>query len=179
MNQIRYTKRVCTDQKKIDQFLFKARTGVLGMAESCVPYAVPVNYIWFNGSVYFHGMGSGRKNNILSQNPLVCFTVYEEQGTVTDRVPCHADTAYMSVMIFGTTEKLTDSEEAATVLQKMVEKYMPEFYDHALTGTLVQKYRSSLDGKAVSVYRVIPQEITAKENVVDSGQLFKQAESNL
>jgi uncharacterized protein len=172
MNQIRYTKRVCTDQKRIDEFLFKTRTGVLGMSESGVPYAVPVNYIWFNGSIYFHGMGSGRKNDILFKNPFVCFTVYEEQGTVTDPVPCHADTAYMSVMLFGPAEKLTDSGEAAAVLQKMVEKYMPGFYNYALSGTMVQKYRSSLDGNAVSVYRVIPQKITAKENSAETDQLF-------
>ena len=72
-----------------------------------------MNYVWYNGSVYFHGMGSGKKENILSQNPFVCFTIYEEHGTVIDPVPCHADTVYMSVMLFGKAEKVTDPEEAS------------------------------------------------------------------
>jgi nitroimidazol reductase NimA-like FMN-containing flavoprotein (pyridoxamine 5'-phosphate oxidase superfamily) len=166
MQQVSYTKRNCTDQKKIESFLLGERTGVLGMASDSVPYAVPMNYVWCNGSVYFHGMGSGRKESILSQDPLVCFTVYKEHGTVTDPVPCHADTAYMSVMLFGKAEKVTDFAEAAAVLQKLLEKFMPNYYSNPLNSNLIEKYRSSLDGNGVSVYRLTPQEMTAKENTL-------------
>ncbi len=172
MDQVSYTKRNCTDKKKIEMFLSNARTGVLGMTSGILPYAVPVNYLWHNGSVYLHGMGSGKKEKILSQNPPVCFTIFEEYGTVTDPVPCHADTAYMSVMLFGKAEKVTDAEEATEALQKLIDKYMPEYYSHSLTSTFIEKYRSSLDGNAVSVYRITPQEMTAKENYVESDKLL-------
>ncbi|MCB8816086.1 pyridoxamine 5'-phosphate oxidase family protein [Desulfosporosinus shakirovi] len=172
MNQVSYTTRNCTDQQKIETFLGRERTGVLGMVSGIFPYTVPVNYVWHNGCVYFHGMGSGKKEKILSENPLVCFTIYKEQGTVTDPVPCHADTAYMSVMIFGKAEKVTDLEEATAALQKVLDKFMPKYYSQPLTSTLIEKYRSSMDGNAVSVYRVTPQEMTAKENSVESGKLF-------
>lgn len=172
MNQVSYTKRNCTDQQKIETFLLQERTGVLGLINGIFPYAVPVNYVWYNGSVYFHGMGSGKKEKILSQNSLVCFTIYKEQGTVTDPVPCHADTAYMSVMIFGKAEKVTDPEEATKALQKVLDKFMPNYYSHPLTSTLFEKYRSSMDGNAVSVYRITPQEMTVKENSVESGKLL-------
>jgi len=173
MNQVSYTKRNCTDKNKIENFLLGERTGVLGMVSDHIPYAVPVNYVWYNGRIYFHGMGSGKKEVILSQSPPVCFTVYKEHGTVTDPVPCHADTSYMSVMIFGKAEKVTDSEEAAGALQQVLDKFMPKYYDHPLTSSLIEKYRSAMDGNRVSVYRVIPQEITAKENAVEPGELFK------
>jgi nitroimidazol reductase NimA-like FMN-containing flavoprotein (pyridoxamine 5'-phosphate oxidase superfamily) len=172
MNQVSYTQRNCIDRKKIETFLLRARTGVLGMASDVFPYAVPMNYIWHNDSIYFHGMGSGKKENILSQNPPVCFTIYEEHGTVTDPVPCHADTAYMSVMLFGKAEKVTDPEEATAALQKLVDKYMPNYYSQPLTNTFIEKYRSSLDRNAVSVYRITLQEMTAKENSVESGKLL-------
>jgi len=172
MDQVRYTQRNCTDRKKIESFLLRVRTGVLGMTSDIFPYAIPVNYVWYNGSVYFHGMGSGKKENILSQNPFVCFTIYEEYGTVTDPMPCHADTAYMTVMLFGKAEKVTDPEEASETLQKLVEKYMPKYYSNPLTSTLIEKYRSSLDGNAVSVFRITPQEMTAKENSVGSDKLL-------
>jgi len=172
MDQVRYTQRNCTDRAKIETFLLRVRTGVLGMTSDIFPYVVPVNYVWYKGSIYFHGMGSGKKENLLSQNPSVCFTIYEEHGTVTDPMPCHADTAYMSVMLFGKAEKVTDPEEASETLQKLVEKYMPKYYSNPLTRTLIEKYRSSLDGNAVSVFRITPQEITAKENSVESGKLL-------
>ncbi len=171
INQVHYAQRDCKDQEKIEAFLLRARIGVLGMASDDLPYAVPVNYVWHDGSVYFHGMGSGKKENILSQKPSVCFTVYEEYGTVTDPVPCHADTAYMSVMLFGVAEKVADPEEAAAVLQKLLNKYMPKFYSHSFSGAMIEKYRSSVDGNAVSVYRMTTQEMTAKENSVDIGKL--------
>jgi uncharacterized protein len=173
MEQVSYKQRNCTDQEKIETFLQQARTGVLGMTNEPYPYAVPVNFVWHNGCIYFHGMGSGKKNNILAKYPHVCFTVYEELGTVTDPAPCHADTAYMSVMIFGKVEKLADFEEAAEALQKLVDKYMPDYYSHSLTGKLIEKYRSSKDGNAVSVYRLTMQEMTAKENSDEPDKIFK------
>jgi nitroimidazol reductase NimA-like FMN-containing flavoprotein (pyridoxamine 5'-phosphate oxidase superfamily) len=175
MQQVSYTKRNCIDKNKIETFLLQERTGVLGMVSDSLPYAVPVNYVWHNGSIYFHGMGSGKKVTILSQKPSVSFTVYKEHGTVTDPMPCHADTSYMSVMLFGKAEKVTDYEEAATVLQVLLEKFMPKYYSNPLTSTLIEKYRSGMDGNGVLVYRLTPQEMTAKENAVDADQLFNQA----
>jgi len=173
MNQVGYKQRNCTDQNKIEEFLLQSSTGVLGMSHDGIPYAVPMNYVWYNGSIYFHGMGSGKKVDILSQMPTVCFTVYKEHGTVTDPMPCHADTAYMSIMIFGKVEKITDFEEAAVALQKFIDKMMPGFYNKKMSGALIEKYRSSMDGNRVSVYRLIPDEITAKENEVELGKMFE------
>ena len=175
MNQIRYKQRDCKDSEKIKTFLEHARTGVIGMASEGVPYAVPVNFVYHEGNIYFHGMGSGKKEDILSKKPYVCFTVYEEHGTVTDPVPCHADTAYMSVMLFGKVEKVTDTKEAAEVLQRMLDKFMPGFYNQQLSSQLIEKYRSSFDGNAVSVYRMTTQEITAKENCVENSKLYMSA----
>ncbi len=172
MEQIRYKQRICTDQEKIEEFMFTSRTGVLAVSAGEYPYAVPLNFVWHEGCIYFHGMGSGKKVDILSQSPPVAFTVYEEYGTVKDPMPCHADTAYMSVMIFGKAEKVTDVNEAAEVLQKLVEKFMPKFYDHPLTGGLVEKYRSSMDGRAVSVYRIRTETMTAKENAAEPDKIF-------
>ncbi len=172
MNKVSYTQRDCTDKEKIEIFLLESRTGVIGMTSDEYPYAVPVNYVWHNGAVYFHGMGSGKKVKILSESPMVCFTVYKEHGTVTDPVPAHADTSYMSVMIFGRAEKVTDLEETTTILQKVLDKYMPKYYTKPLNSIFIEKYRSSLDGNAVSVYKVTPREMTAKENLVQSDKLF-------
>ncbi len=164
MEQIRYKQRICTDREKIETFLIQARTGVLAVSGGEYPYAVPLNYVWHDGCIFFHGMGSGKKEDILSQSPPAAFTVYEEYGTVKDPVPCHADTSYMSIMIFGRAEKVTDVEEAVKALQKLVDKFLPKFYRHSLTGSLIEKYRSSMDGRAVSVYRIRAEAMTAKEN---------------
>ncbi len=69
---------------------------------------------------------------------------------------CHADTSYMSVVLFGRVEKVIYFEEAALVLQNLIEKYTPGYYKHPITPKLIEKYKSSFDGNAVSIYRLIP-----------------------
>ncbi len=172
MEHIRYTQRICTDTAKIEEFLTKTRTGVIGIAGARYPYCVPVNYIWKNGAVYFHGLGSGKKIRLFEEHPEVSFTVYEEIGTVKDAVPCHADTSYMSVMLFGHVEKVEDFKECADVLQAIVDKFMPGFYQSKISSALAEKYRSAHDGKAVAVYKITPVEQTAKENVAAKEDMF-------
>lgn len=174
MNQISYVQRRCKDEDKIRDFLKNARIGVFGMMGDDFPYSVPVNFLWYDGSIYFHGMGSGKKENILSKEPLVCFTVYEEYGTVTDPHPCHADTSYSSVMIFGRIEKITDFEDSTLVLQKLLDKFTPEYYRKPLNSKLINGCRSSHDGNPVSVFKLKPQEITAKENHATEKEIFKE-----
>lgn len=172
MEKISYTQRICNDQEKIEGFLSQERTGVLAIEGHEYPYAVPINYIWHNGSIFFHGMGTGKKNDLLAKNPNVCFTVYKENGTVIDKVPCHADTSYMSVMIFGKVRKVADPIEGAAALQKLVEKYMPMYYMSSLSGNFIDKYRSSMDGKGVSIYQIEQEHMTAKENLVEPDKIF-------
>lgn len=173
MEQIRYVQRICEDEVKIEDFLKNAKTGVIGMKGSDYPYCVPVNYIWMNGVIYFHGLGSGKKIDLLKEHPNVSFVVYHEFGTVKDPVPCHADTSYMSVMLFGKAEILKNYEESAKALQGIIDKFMPDFYQGKITPALVEKYRSALDHNKVAVYKIIPVTKTAKENVVAEKDLFQ------
>lgn len=173
MEQISYKQRDCQDEERIGRFLAESRIGVVGIPGDAYPYAVPVNYVWHKGKIYFHGMGSGKKMRLLGEKADVCFTVYHEHGTVTDPVPCHADTAYLSVMIFGQAERVADFEEAAEALQQVLEKYTPGFYGQTMSAKMVERYRSAKDSNPVSVFRIMPGYLTAKENPVDLAAMFK------
>ncbi len=172
MEKIRYTQRICTDQNKLEEFLLKTRTGVIAIWGEDYPYPVPVNYVWYKGAIYFHGMGTGRKNELLQKNPKVSFLVYEEYGTVKAPVPCNADTSYLSVMIFGHAGRVEDFQECAEVLNKIVEKYMPGFYKNGISPTYVEKYRSSHDNRRTAVFKIVPVDMTAKENVAASDEIY-------
>lgn len=169
VESVGYRSRDVTDQGLIDEFLAVSRIGVIGIRDSEFPYAVPVNFVWHNGAVYFHGMGSGKKVRLLAGDPAVCFTVFREDATVPDPVPCHADTAYFSVMLFGEAHLVTDSGEAAQALQEIITKYLPWHYKQSIGPTLVERYRSGLDGNAVKVYRITPRHVTAKQNELPAG----------
>jgi uncharacterized protein len=172
VTEIAYTERICSDTEYISTFLEQQRIGILGMAGEEFPYAVPVNYLWHDGSIFFHSMGSGRKIELLRSAPAVCFTVFREHGTVTAQMPCHADTAYDSVMVFGRAQQITDSAKAAKTLQLLVDKLLPGYYRSQLTPTLIERYRSSLDGNGVAVFQITPTSLTAKQNHAEPKDLF-------
>ncbi|MEK5035589.1 pyridoxamine 5'-phosphate oxidase family protein [Paenibacillus sp. FSL R7-0302] len=173
MNPVRYKVRECKDEARIEQFLKQARIGFLGLVDGNLPYVVPLNYVWMDGKLYIHGAGDGRRNQVMSDNSEVCFTVCEEYGTITNPVPAKTDTAYMSVMVFGQAEPVTDLDEATQVLQEMVNKYVPGYYNRPLSKQHVEKYRSAVYGGPVQVYRITPQHLTAKENPVEAESMYK------
>ncbi|MGO4542810.1 pyridoxamine 5'-phosphate oxidase family protein [Paenibacillus sp. 2TAB19] len=172
MFTVRLDVRACSDQTKIDFFLNQAQTGFLGLSDGKLPYVVPLNFVWWNGAIYFHGAEEGRKVRIIADNNEACFTVSENYGTITHPVPAHTDTAYMSVMIFGKAEQVTEREEAHAAMRALLDKYVPGFYKDPLARTHLERYRSS-KGSATHVYKVSCETLTAKENATAESRTYK------
>ncbi|SFE49016.1 hypothetical protein SAMN05216378_3301 [Paenibacillus catalpae] len=171
MFPIRLQKRACTDTGKIQSFLEQARTGFLGLASDNVPYVVPLNFVWKDDAIYFHGASEGRKIDMIADNPEACFTVSEEYGTIADPTPAHVDTAYMSAVIYGTIMKVTDWDEATAAMQVMLNKYVPGYFDRPLAKSHLERYVSSM-GSKTSVFKLISSSITAKESEVNPSKMF-------
>ncbi|TPG76141.1 pyridoxamine 5'-phosphate oxidase family protein [Brevibacillus laterosporus] len=170
-NPLRRSLKQVHDQHKITRFLETIPIGHVGLSLYDEPYVIPVNFVWTDGCIYFHGSMEGRKNTVIAENPRVCFTVSHEQGTMSDPVPAHVDTAYFSVLVFGQIELITDPKEATAVLQVMLDKYVPGYFDRSLSEAHVTHYRSSL-GSAVGVFKISPTHISAKENPLKEYKLF-------
>ncbi|PLS17694.1 pyridoxamine 5'-phosphate oxidase family protein [Bacillus sp. M6-12] len=161
----------CNDQEKIESFLTNAQTGFLGLSDGQLPYVVPMNFIWHNGAAFFHGAGEGRKVEVMKQNPNASLVVCENFGTIANPVPAKTDTSYMSVIISGNIEFVTDLTDATEVMQLMLNKYVPGYYDTPLSKNHVEKYRSSLGSKTL-VVKLVPQSVSAKENPMNEGMKF-------
>jgi nitroimidazol reductase NimA-like FMN-containing flavoprotein (pyridoxamine 5'-phosphate oxidase superfamily) len=172
MRPLRKSMLECRDPEKINQFLTQARIGFLGLSDKDYPYVVPLNFVWYNDKLYFHGADEGKKADLMKENANICFTVCEEFGTMAHPVPAHTDTAYMSVMVFGKVTHLADWDEATEVMQKLLDKYVPGYYDRALSRNHVEKYRSSM-GSATAVFCLEPEVLTAKEKPLDQSRKFE------
>jgi uncharacterized protein len=168
---IRRPDKEVTDPARIDLFLKTATLGFLGLADEEGTYVVPMNFVWMNGFLYFHGSEAGRKNEALRRGGTVCFTAAREDGIIANPIPAKTSTAYFSVMVFGTVREVTELSEATQVLEAMLDKYVPGYFSEPLSHTHVEKYRSSLGSKTV-VYRLTPARITAKEGIASPMQLF-------
>jgi len=94
-----------------------ATTGVDGY-----PYATPLSYIYHNGKIYFHCAPSGMKMENISNCDKVSFTVVTDVETL----PNQFSTKYRSVVLFGRAKVIEGSEKDAA-LEKIIEKYAPDF----------------------------------------------------
>ncbi|WP_174845460.1 pyridoxamine 5'-phosphate oxidase family protein [Sporolactobacillus shoreae] len=171
MHPMRRQMNECRDQEKINLFLNHARIGFLGLSEENQPYVVPLNFVWYNNKIYFHGATEGRKADILQVHSNVCFTVCEEYGTMAHTVPAHTSTAYLSVMLFGKVARISNLDEGTEAMQKMLDKYVPGYYNRPLSRNQVEKYRSSM-GSATAIFCLSPEDLSAKENPLDPDRKF-------
>ncbi|RKJ31537.1 pyridoxamine 5'-phosphate oxidase family protein, partial [Butyricicoccus sp. 1XD8-22] len=88
---MRMFKKSVQDEERINLFLSEMETGYLGLSSQDMPYIVPLNYVWYEGNVYFHGASEGKKIEIIEDNPNATFVVSENYGTITDPVPANTD----------------------------------------------------------------------------------------
>jgi nitroimidazol reductase NimA-like FMN-containing flavoprotein (pyridoxamine 5'-phosphate oxidase superfamily) len=94
-------------EREIEQMLSEARIGRLCMADAeGRPYAIPMPFCWADGTLYLRVPLTGRKGEILSQNPYVCFEVDEFTQTLDH---------YASVLIEGELVPESDVEQKARV----------------------------------------------------------------
>lgn len=168
---MRMFERICQDKEKINSLLLEMQTGYLGLSAGDMPYIVPLNYVWHQGNIYIHGANEGRKVDIMKENANATFVVCESFGTLVNPIPAHTDTAYLSVMVFGKMEVVTDLVEATLIMQQLLDKYVPGYYETPLALNHVEKYQSSL-GSKTGVYKLMTSEITAKENILVESTAF-------
>lgn len=177
---IRRKSKELKDEVKMKYLLNKSRVGYLGLADDEGTYVVPLNYVWYEDKIYFHGSNEGRKYDALLKGDTYCFTVVEDYGTVADPIPAHIGTAYTSVMAFGKIEMVADLEEARSAMQAMLDKYVPGYFSAELSKKHLETYRSSM-GSPTIVYRLSPDRITAKEDSASLERLYfsgrKQADN--
>lgn len=153
------------EHKEIEEFLGEMSFGYLGtVGEDGCPHLTPLNYVYLEGSIYFHGSHAGAKMREIAEAGKVSFAVAKEFAIIPsyysdERLACPATAFFKSVHIRGLAEKVDGLEEKAQVLTAFMEKLQPEGGYDPIT-PLDPEYMKGL--KAVAVVRIKPEEITAK-----------------
>ncbi len=111
----------------IEEILNRTRIGRLAtLGRDGFPYITPVNYVWWNGSVYFHCAHQGEKIENISQDNKVCFEVdiplsYLGLEYEPKRPTCQVHQFYHCVIIRGTAEVVSDLNEKIAALNALVQ----------------------------------------------------------
>lgn len=103
--------------------LRRAQTMVLALAgDDGYPYAVPLNFVYADGKIYFHCAKTGHKLDALRRCERLSLCVVD-QDTV---VPQKLTTCFRSVIAFGRACILQDSDEIHRAARLLGLKYNPD-----------------------------------------------------
>jgi uncharacterized protein len=87
------------------------------------PYITPLNYVYYQGKIYFHCALEGRKFDNLAADNRVCFEVSRIDKKVFSPIACKCSTRYTSVLVFGTARLVEDPARKLELLQGLTETY--------------------------------------------------------
>lgn len=120
-------------KQKMTQFLNTEHTGHFTTIDSQgFPFTAPMNFTYYNDSIYIHGFPSGEKYENIKNNEKCGFEVSKELAFLPSYFfepkddASKTDTLYVSVIIKGTANLIEDVELKCDVLNDMMQKYQPE-----------------------------------------------------
>ncbi len=154
--------REVTDINEIIGILDRAKIVHVGMIDGDMPYVVPMNYGYTleDGrlTLYLHGATTGRKLDIIRENPKVFVEMDTDIVPFKGEAACQYGVSYASVMGEGVAEIVEDVEGKMDGLRKLMKTQTGrefEFVPKMVAGVTVIKIRVS--------------EFTAKKRPVRTG----------
>ena len=112
--------------EEVENILKTSPNGTLALyGENGYPYSVPVNFVYSDGKIYFHGAAEGYKLDCMKKDPHVSFSVLGKDDIAKENFT----TLFSSVIAFGTIRVIDTMEEKIPVLEAMVGKYSAEFME--------------------------------------------------
>lgn len=150
---VRRKDREITDPLEMDEILGKGVFGTLSLCDEDGPYAVPMNYVYMSGAVWFHCANEGRKLDVLRKSPRGCFSVVMNTDYVKSERSCGWGMLYESVTVRGPVSFVESPEEKERALVALVEKSSGQKFSGSF---------SSADLDSVTVFRLDAAERSGK-----------------
>jgi nitroimidazol reductase NimA-like FMN-containing flavoprotein (pyridoxamine 5'-phosphate oxidase superfamily) len=153
-----------TDPERIEKILSKATIGRLATTDlEGYPYITPVNFVSYQGNIYFHCALTGEKLDNISRNANVGFQVdiplaYLDSQFSNDSSPCKLHQFYHCVIIRGTARVVDDTQLKINALNALVEKHE--------TGRSLKKVHVDMpEFKTCAVVEIRPKRLSAKSDL--------------
>ena len=116
---MRRTKQILSPNECLE-ILERGTSGVLSVfGDDDYPYAIPLNYTYNEGKLFFHSAKSGHKIDAILNHPKVSFCVIDQDQIVPEEYTRY----FRSVIAFGKARVLDNAVEIRTALELLAMKY--------------------------------------------------------
>lgn len=153
-----------TDREEMKRILTCSNIGRLATwGADGYPYITPVNFVFFEGCVYFHSSPKGEKMDNIARDPRVCFEVdvplaYMEVNFNPKKNVCLTSQFYHCVIIRGKARIVSEDQLKTAALNALVTK-------HEGNTDFVPITKKSSWYKVCSVVEITPENMTASSNL--------------
>lgn len=120
------------------------------------PYITPLNFVLYDGKIYFHCAFDGKKIENLRHNPSVCFEISASGKLYAAPHAKNFTMRFWSVLAFGEARQIEDPALKLDVLNALMDKYAAGYDFTPLTIE---------DTKTVNIFEIIIQKINGKISV--------------
>ncbi len=161
---MRRKKDEITEKSEIDKILIECTVGRLAtIGKDGFPYITPLNYVYWQGSIYFHCARTGEKLDNISAHPKVCFEVdvplaYLDTGFDPTHPPCEVSQLYKCVVIRGQGVVVDEQQEKVGALNALMASH-----ENVAEFSGITEEMSAV--KLCTVVAVRIKSITAKANI--------------
>lgn len=148
--------RITTDPKTIKKILDGCEACYMGMIDQHgKPYVLPFNFGYEEGIIYLHSALTGKKIDILKNNPdvCICFSTDHQLFHRHEPVACSYGMKYRSVLAFGKIDFIEDYNTKVKVLNIIMRKYAGRNFEYNAPAV-----------NNVCIYQLAPTKIEAKES---------------
>ena len=138
------------------EILVRNTSGVLAVSgDDGYPYAVPLSYVYENGSLYFHCAKSGHKLDAIKACDKVSFCVIDQDFVVPEKYT----TYFRNVIVFGRANIIETEDETRGAIEKLAIKYYPnDSRDHR--DAAIEK-----ESQAMCMVKIQIEHMTGKEAI--------------
>jgi uncharacterized protein len=148
--------RMTNNPKTIQKIIDKCEACYVGMIDQNLkPYVLPFNFGYEDGVIYLHSAMSGKKIDILKNNPSVCisFSTDHQLFHRHEPVACSYGMKYRSVLAYGEIVFIDDYGEKVRILNIIMKKYAGREFDYNAPAV-----------NNVCIYKLTPVTIEGKES---------------
>ena len=109
-------------KEECEEILISQPRGILALlGDYDYPYTVPMNHVYIDGKLYFHGAKTGHKNDAVKKHSKCSYCVLNEGVKEEDNWWY----TFKSVVVFGNIKTISDEKRKVEVLTVIGDKFFP------------------------------------------------------